>query len=983
MIPPKYNFYIGKLDRFMYLSSYVGINNSGEFVSESDKCASGLSALTEGASLFVNMQSLDSYNAVFFYDSSRTFISYKSLTGYNNQTITPPANAKYWAVRFTTADANFVLKKNTKFIYWVQPVKPHYKELNKKYAKENNQEFFRISLDGKLNLFGQDFELVYSSNIEDQHIFLIDKYNRESGKWHQYYKGEFSKTDCKFDYAKKKCELKTSPIDPYNEVMNKYENTYDLIKLAPELTKIDLHKRPLMQVYVLGANSISNFFGGTYWEDEVNEAIDDADALVNKYYFAYIKSGNEFDIKGAGTAEINGVYAGSNGSWDNWNGYTAKFVQTVTALVTPLPSSGVPTVYDISSTSSRKAKTYAGSGGSGGAYNENLYKLRIIKNSTDSVVYESEWLLYTNSPDNIYIDRHDIKMVNPNNSGDTFVISNTFVYHIYQRLLCDVETITDSQGTKTLYDLPSDDFVADNRNYKKCIGLVGGMFFCTSHTVDEPTRYGVNDYGKYFTNKFIPLSTGLGRPLPISRNSWANSSLWYVYDSFYEFWEKKLRKRYTLKDSYSIAAIIKALLKTIDPTLKHEATAEYSRFLYDTATPLNMTRFYVYLTQKTNMLKGDYDQPAQKAETSLAEITKMLRDCFRCYWYIEDGKFKIEHVLFFINGGSYSANSNIQMDFTKLTDQFNKKQLSYFQSEMEYDKSDLAQRYEFSWMDDATELFGGVTLDVNSNYVQKDKVEEINANRFSADVDYMLFNPSAFSDDGFALLCAIPKNFSSESSWSFGAGGSTGVIATRIRAIFKCQGGEVVSVSNIPYGCEVSIGASISEGHALQGITIVSSPWSTGDVTFNAKDSKATCIVVSLKKSDGSEFTSSDIESIKDVLLISVGEALELPIISTSLRDENNDSYTAVAQNWYASWIYLTSRFYIDDMPASSVQSNVFGELYAIPKRCMKSSIEFTAEEDLHELQLIKTDLGNGKVEEIFVNLETRRVKAKLAYSPK
>ena len=538
MIPPKYNFYVGKLDRFMYLSSYTGIDNSGEFVSESGKYAYGLSSLTKGASLFVNMQSLNSYNAVFFYDSSQAFISYKSLASYNNQIITPPANAKYWAIRFTTADANFALKKNTKFIYWVQPVKPHYKELNKKYAKENSQEFFRISLDGKLNLFGQDFELVYSSNIEDQHIFLIDKYNRESGKWLQYYKGEFSKTDCKFDYTKKKCELKTSPIDEYNEVMNKYENTYDLIKLAPELTKINLHKRSLMQVYVLGANSISNFFGGTYWEDDVNEAVNSADDLVNKYYFAYIKAGNEFDVKGAQVTEVNGVYAGSNGAWDNWNGYTAKFVKTVTAITTPLPSSGVPTVYDISSTSSRKAKTYTGSSGGGGAYNEDLYKLRIIKNSTSAVVYESEQLLYTSSPDNIYIDRDDIKMVNTSNSGDTFTIANTFVYHIYCRLLCDVDTVTDSEGTKNTYDLPSDDFVTDNRNYKKCIGLTGGMFFCTSRTVDEPTRYGLNDYGKYFTNQFIPGSAGLERPLPISRNSWANASLWYVYDTFYSLCEK-------------------------------------------------------------------------------------------------------------------------------------------------------------------------------------------------------------------------------------------------------------------------------------------------------------------------------------------------------------------------------------------------------------------------------------------------------------
>lgn len=830
MVPPKYKFYVGKLDRYMYLSSNLGIDNAGEFVNESGKYSYRLGSLTKGASLFVNMQSLDSYNSVFFYDSSQKLISRVSLAAYNNQIIIPPSNAKYWAIRFTIADANFALKRQTEFIYWVQSVNPHYKELNKKYSKENGQEFFRISLDGKINLFGQDYEQVSNSNLEDQFIFVIEKYNRTSAKWFEYYKGEFSKTDCKFDHAKKKCELKTSPIDDYNEVMNKYENTYDLIKLAPEITKINMHKRSLMQVYVRGANSISNFFGGTYWEDDVNEVIDSHDDLVNKYYFAYLKAGNEFYVKNAGLSEVNGVYAGTNGNWDNWNGYTCYLDVT----------------------------------------EANPNHIYIKRNRDNAVLYKSEKAWTVLNPNNIYIGREGIVMVNVNDSTDRFTIESPFVYHIYRRLLCDVDTVTDSEGTKNTYDLPMEDFVVDNRNYKKCIGLTGGLFFCTSRAVDEPTRYGLNDYGQYFTNQFILSSTGLERPLPISRNSWANASLWYVYDNFYQFWEERFRKQYTLKDSWSIAAVIKALLKQIDPTLKHEATAEYSRFLYDKSTPFGFARFYVYLTQKTNILKGDYDQPAQKAEISLEELTKMLRDCFRCYWYIEDGKFKVEHVLFFINGGAYTTSTNTQLDFTKLTDQFNKKLSSYFQSEIEYDKTDLAQRYEFNWMDDATELFGGVTLDVKSNYVQKDKVEEINASQFSADVDYMLFNPSAFSNDGFALLCPI-KN----------------------------------------------------------------------------------------------------------------GSNYELPIINVELIDENADRYTAVVQNWYASWIYLTARFYVHDMPASSVRSNVLGDLYATVKKCMKQTIEFPIEEDLDELRLVKTELGNGKIDEFSVNIETRQAKVKLTYSPR
>lgn len=708
-------------------------------------------------------------------------------------------------------------------------VRPHYKELNKKYAKESGQEFFRISLDGKINLFGSDYEIISQSSIEDQLIFIVDKYNNTSKKWVEYYRGEFSKTDCKFDHDKKKCELKTTAVDGYTEVMNKYENTYDLIKLAPEISKINLHKRSLMQVYISGANSISNFFGGIYWEDDVNEAIDDYDTLVNKYYFSYIKAGNEFYVRGAGISDVNGVYAGTNGYWSCWNGYTC-YMGTDTPMT--------------------KAYIY------------------IKRNSDGAVLYQSvkQWM-FTNAG-NCYIGRENIEMVNVSNPSDKFTIESPFLYHIYQRLLCDVDTVSDSEGVKNTYNLPSDDFVTDNRNYKKCIGLTGGLFFCTSRTVTEPTKYGLNDYGEYFTNEFIPASAGIGRPLPISKNSWANASLWYVYDSYYEYFEERLRKQYTLKDSYSIGAAIKAILKKIDPNITHEPTSEYSQFLYGSSNPLGMERFYVYITQKTNILKGDYDRPAQKAEASLEELMKMLRDCFRCYWYIEDNKFKIEHIYFFMNGGSYSGKSNYQLDFTKLTDQFNKKLSSYFQSEIEYDKSDLNQRYEFAWMDDVTDLFGGNTIDVKSNYIQKDKTEEINIGQFSSDVDYMLFNPSNFSEDGFALLCPV-KN----------------------------------------------------------------------------------------------------------------GSTLELPIITVNgLVDENKDIYTAVAQNWYASWIYLQN-FYLWDMPAYSIESNVLNYLYARDiKKCMKHTIEFPTEEDLDELELIKTAFGNGKIDEISISLDTRMAKVNLLY---
>ena len=926
MIPPKYKFYIGKLESVYFQNGVSYDSNTGELIQTANAKSTNY-IYRDGFAIRSNVQTDVIRIAQFDKDGN-----FRGRIAINKGEIYHfPSYVHYVGISFFN-----ISNIQDNILDYKTEVTPHYKDLNKKYAKESGQEFFRVSLDGKINLFGDDYELIKNASLESILTFTIYKYNSKQSKWNLYYDSEFNKTDCKFDYEKRKCELKTTAADSYTEIMNNYDNTYDLIKLAPEISKIDLHRRSLMQVYVRGANSITNFFGGTYWEDDINEAIDSHDDLINKYYFAYIKAGNEFYVNGAGISEVNGVYAGTNGYWSQWNGYTC-YMGTETPMV------------------------YA-----------NIY---IKRNSDNTILYKSEKQYIFTEEGNCYIGREDIVMVNVNNSSDKFTIESPFVYHIYRRLLCDVDSVTDSEGVKNTYNLPSDDFVTNNRNYKKCIGLRDGMFFCTSRAVDEPTKYGLNDYGQYFTNQFIPSSTGIGRALPISKNSWANASLWYVYDSFYEYFEKRLRKRYTLKDSYSIGAAIKAILKKIDPNITHEPTAEYSQFLYGGTSPLGLARFYVYITQKTNILKGNYDQPAQKAETSFEELMKMLRDCFRCYWYIEDNKLKIEHIYFFMNGGSYSNQTGYQLDFTKLTDQFNKKLSSYFQSEVEFEKSDLNQRYEFGWMDDVTDLFGGVIIDVKSNYIQKDKTEEINIGQFSSDVDFMLFNPSNFSDDGFALLCAVKKSLSFSSidfetyNLTGDAGTTYGIRSTSKIAI---NGDITVTVTDKTY--LIIIQAYENNGNYKSTYVYDSA---------SLKNVREAHIWV--RRVDGGQISPEDIKG--DFYYgpgtIVYDNMFELPIISVeNLIDENGDTYKAIAQNWYASWIYLQN-FYMWDMPAESISSNVVDTLYTRDvKKCMKHTIEFPSEEDLNELELIKTAFGNGKIDEMSFNINTRQAKVNLLYQP-
>ena len=838
MQTPKYKFYIGKQYKDLQFISQKDYDASGNLIVAPSRNTYELIKVKPGQVIYLDTdvsykEGSDSHSIKFF-NANGAVINTIGISTYNGKFITIPEKVEYFAPVISLFDLeNYDIFSTQKFVYILDTCKPHYSNISKKYAKESNQEFFRESIDGKINLYGDDFEFVYSSNVEDKNIFFITKQNAVSGEWDIYYKGEFNKTDCKLDNAKKKCELKTEPLDKYSGILDNYENTYNLIKLKPAIEQITMHKRPLVQLYILGSNKISCIHSGTYWEADVNEVVDDADKMIKKYYFS--EQTKLLEIGLSNGVLYAGQNAGQNSKYESQSFTYIEYYGEVTKYTNP---QGSPIVY---------------------------YRYQLKDATTNEVLYE-------------YDKKKDVGVDNIPEVGGLFVsvgsagtitITDVFAYDIYTRLLCDVSEYEYSGDKVTTHDLPIDDFVSDNRNYKKCIGVRNAVnIYISTKAVDEPTRYGQNDFKKYFTNKIFPDSMGRGRLYPVNRSYWVNASIWLEYTTEYKTFETILRKPYTLKDAYPIASVIKVLLQEIAPSLKHDATEEYSKFLYGTA--VNKDPFYIFLTQKTNILKGDYDQAAQKAEIKFSELMQMLANCFKCYWFIDNGKFRVEHISYFINGGTYTGGDIIQMDFTKLKDQYNKMPAAYFQNEVDFSKDDLASRFEFNWMDDSTELFGGVTIDVKSEYVKKDKTQEVNISSFSSDVDFMLYNPENFVEDGFALLCAEKKN-----------------------------------------------------------------------------------------------------------------NKYELPIGSMVLIDEDGDTYEATMQNIYASWPYLV-RFYIYDMPAINVKCNVLEKLFVSKiKSCMNHSISFLAEEDLDVYKLIRTSIGDGRIDSIDIDLNTRMTKVKLLYPPK
>lgn len=639
---------------------------------------------------------------------------------------------------------------------------PHYSKLENKYKKETGQVFFRSSLEGSIKIFGTDCDYIKSQSLETKYLLMIT-----DNKGTVLALNSFVKTDCKLDSVRHSIELKLSSIDRYSKLMDNYDNTYDLIKLSPAITPLILTKRLLYQFYIQGANSVSCYANGTYWEQDTNEAIDDAKALKEKYYFAENLSLQEFQI----TKEMSETYAGT---------YIHIPGTPCTTWVNQTEGGGHIKMVGISDLSHIESTSvirwfYSGKPVSGqelsGLKDEWKFALKIYDDRafgnlnaafSTGIYVQKDWNVNSEKA-TIGSDGEYEFRVTEGQSSKKFKLDVVY-YTIWGRVLADVDTAVEpsSGETKTLYDLPKDDFVSERVNYRKCIGLIGLQVQQSGYTVKHPTKYGRNDYGEYFTNNFVSAVTKTEHmPVPISRSTWANTSIWAIIPDNWVLFESQFRTQFTLKDAFALSDVIKALLHKINPLIKFEATAEYSKFFYegDTSTPIipfdaSRVGYIPFITPKSNVLKGNYDQAAQKAEITFEQLMNMLRDCFRCYWYIDDSnRLRIEHISYFMKGLSYTQ-PNVQFDLTKKLDKFNKKIVLYAQETTSYSKDDLNSRYEFGWMDDSTNTFDDMEIDVKSLYVQSDKTEEINSQVFSSDIDLMLYAPDKFSEDGFVLMMA-------------------------------------------------------------------------------------------------------------------------------------------------------------------------------------------------------------------------------------
>lgn len=584
--------------------------------------------------------------------------------------------------------------------------------LNKEWTQESGERFFRERLSGELSFVGPDFAYIMAQPFGTKFTLLV-RISQDAGtSWADYWRGVFTLTDCKVNVDDASITVEPAPVDQYQTILAGIEKEFDIVSLKPEMAQVKLDKRPMLQVYRTGESVIGCWLGNMWWEQECEAVTDSAE--LSRCGFSLCASVNAVQVSGETVPDISG-------------GVTISGAEAVRPPFT-IAISGTVTL--------TATKQYIVDGDD----EYYLYTLTLTRTGLAGG-WTRTWRM-----------NYDVGTfagmrfeLQPTGNASGVAVVNFPIFSVYARLLTDALEYG-SQGTSPL---PVDDMAGMAAVYERVIGYRDSdAIVVSSRKTATPTEYGLFAPGQYYQ---YPTTAQLGAAaFPMARNSWDDFSMWFV-EPVIDI-ETYGVTEYVIKDAYPLAGVISKLLEQIAPGVTYADDALHSLFFAGQASP--SFNYPLFITPKSNAIAAGYDTPAQKGVITLRQVFDMLRDCFRCYWYIDTAnQLHIEHVKFFDNGLSYGI-AGVQVDLTTLTILRNGKTWSEGTNKYSFDKQSLPARYQFAWMDNCTRLFNGLPINVISPYIEEGRVEQIQAMQFSSDVDFMRSNPGGVSKDGFALLCA-------------------------------------------------------------------------------------------------------------------------------------------------------------------------------------------------------------------------------------
>ena len=596
---------------------------------------------------------------------------------------------------------------------------PRYSDLSVEYSRDEGEMAFGQKLSGSLKFIDTDYDWIMA---QERGLEILVRLNRSGIEFF----GKFVITDCEIDEDARKIEVEVEADDAYSWLKAHLDDTFNLVGLAPKNEIIEYRRRACWQYYRQGDKKLTAIMGGDYFEMDAKQTASHAD-LVNKYYFNIVDG--ECSLVVSRVTAQDETYQALMGK--TFKGTVSDYLYS-SELDDWRISLRVGGQYGIAGISLERKVNSAWTvipAGSNVSANSVLLFFSVV---TDSILFSY--------------------------SG----VEGAYFTGMYCRI------VHNNANHAPKYDLPSEDIVSRTLNYNyvsvpdaSIVSLMG-----TNEYSAKPTEWGLApDNTNYYKKPSSSAVLGISAPLyPVGKTTWGEYS-WWAYFNFsagifdYLYWDTV-----QLKDAYPLSSVLSVLLDAIFKdsgyNVSFDGKEAYSGFFYGTNTGIVQAPPNIYITPKTNVLTANYSQKAQKGDITIGQVLDMLRDVFRCYWFMErnaDGTYRlrIENIYWFYNGGSYTGGT--PYDIRNAKDPRTGKNWAYGKSQFKFDISELYKRYEFGWQDECTDWFDGDAVTCLAKYVNESATNKGKIDAFTSDLDYMLLSPEDFNKDGFALLGAKPE----------------------------------------------------------------------------------------------------------------------------------------------------------------------------------------------------------------------------------
>ena len=775
----------------------------------------------------------------------------------------------------------------------------------------------RTELDGELKFLAKDFRTLRAFDFDEKLLLRIQ--STVKGITKTDFTGVFYRNDGNWNEDDEIVAIDVQSMDDYSVLDQGLDKEFNLVELGLKRSEVMVMKRPIVQIYVAGTSVVSCVQGSNFWEQDASATTSQGE--LNSDGFNNIQSKYHLKLTGNSSSNIPealGEYVSDDG-FDYFN-LTREFKIEV----------------EIDSDWNGQQQT--------------VYFYRLYRESDNTLLYESI---------NLYSEQYF--SMQPEASGYTgSLVAEIKEVPMYARIILDHPTFNGLQAV----DLDDEDVVGYNRNYKYAYPISGALLNVkiSALTQQEPTAFSramTND--EYFTPPEGDLSY-----IPIGQSFWEDYSLWLRVDSILHEVDQNGRKQFLIRDAYHISEIIKGLVTSIDPTLTHEADEEFSQFLYADVNPITFSKFDILFTQKSNLVRGEYTVAAAKALTTLNKMLAFLWTMYKLDYYVEDGKFKLEHESYFKNGGKYRGVNKTVADLTTSKHSPNEKNWVFGTNRYSFDKTEIPERIEFSWMDESSQAFDGYPVEYLSGYVERGKVDEERVSEVSTDVDYIMSNPNSISLDGFVMFSALGGRFDimdttgAATGYEFNNSGGGQVNAgTNVTKLIPVSPNEQYSVTKL-----YKIAFYDRTGTFLRYLSNEG-----GDQNIFMTPARAAYAKFEVPVAEWSEYSI--------VLGTRIDGTYHLPFLNRNFKGAR-----VALQNGFASWLYLHPNFHNMYTPACDMSIN--GDGYRLPrnlKRTKKQSIKHP-EIQVDPALLIKSGLGLGEIVKIELNLLSRIQNYELNHDP-